>query len=158
MTTSGNRTELVMRLAVPTAIMLASLWYLGSLWDARMRAQNLILVRPVVVAMIPFYLWIVVWEIRRHVALPAGQAAAPPATASIRDQVAFMGASVVSVPLFYVFGAVPATAVLLVASLWILRFRKPLVLILVPVLTSLLLWLIFVQVFGIRIPLFLVPW
>lgn len=158
MTTSGNRTELVMRLAVPTAIMLASLWYLGSLWDVRMRAQNLILVRPVVVAMLPFYLWIIVWEIRRHSVLPAAQEVGIPAAVNARDQVAFMSVSVVSVPLFYLFGAVPATAVLLVVSMWILRFRRPVVLIVAPVLTSLLLWLIFVQVFGIRMPLFLTPW
>lgn len=158
MSTSANRTELVMRLAVPTAIMLASLWYLGSLWDVRMRAQNLILVRPVVVAMLPFYLWVIVWEIRRHSVLPAAQAAGIPAAVNARDQVAFMSVSVISVPLFYLVGAVPATAALLVVSMWILRFRRPVVLFLVPVLTSVSLWLIFIQVFGIRMPLFLMPW
>lgn len=152
------RNEFVARLIVPTAVMAASLWYLGSLWDARMRAQNLILIQPVVVAMIPFYLWVIGFEIRRYRAVLRGEDVVQPAVPANRDHLKFMALAVATVVLFHFFGAVPATLVALVASLLILRINGPLILIGVPLVTTAVLWLVFIRVFGIRMPLFLAPW
>lgn len=148
--------QLAARLAMPTAIMGVCLWYLSSLWDARMRQQNLILILPVVIAMLPFYLWIIVFELRRHAALGD----APPSEAASggnRDHLAFMAVSLGSVALFYLFGAIPATVVTLVVSLLVLHIRSPRILIAMPCVVIFVLWVVFVAIFGIRIPLFLSP-
>lgn len=121
-----------------------------------MREQNLILILPIVIAMLPFWLWIIVFELRRHAAL--GDAPPPEdAGGGNRDHLSFMAVAVVSVALFYLFGAIPATVVTLVASLLVLHIRSPRILIGMPCVVIVVLWLVFVEIFGIRIPLFLSP-
>lgn len=156
MSEARSRNEFIMRLLVPTVIVGASLWYLSSVWNARMRDQNLVMIRPVVVTMIPFYFWIVVFEVRRHLGIGSAPAAAPaPAN---NDHLKLMAIAVLSVALFYLFGAIPATVIVLFASLLGLGVRKPVILAAVPVVTTLVLWLVFIETFGIRMPLFHVPW
>jgi hypothetical protein len=152
------RNEFVVRLIVPTAMMAAALWYLGSLWDARMREQNLILIQPVVIAMIPFYVWVVVFELRRYRTVRAGAGPACGQAPANSDHLRFMAICVVSFPLFYLFGAVPATLVALGASLFTLGMRRPIALIGTSVMVTAVLWLVFVELFGIRMPLVQSPW
>ena len=152
------KVDFVIRLLLASAIMAAAGWYLASLWDARMREQNLILILPVVVAMVPFYLWVLAFEIRRYrqALVDAGEAPAP-AEQGGYEHLYFMGVSIVSVAAFYLFGAVPATIAAMVGGLFLLGVRNPLLLLLLPVGTVLVLWFVFVMGFGIRIPLFLFP-
>lgn len=157
------RNEFFIRIFIATALMGASLWYLGSLWDARMREQNLILIEPVVLIMIPFYLATLWYEYRRyrkelvaagakvHVAVVKSEndAANPE-----RNQIIFMGVAAASVAGFYVLGAIPATIILIVAGLLVLGERRPKVIVITAAVTTFVLWLVFIELFGIRMPLF----
>lgn len=163
------RNDFIIRLLIPTALMAAGLWYLGSLWDARMREQNLILIEPVVILMIPFYLGALFYEYRRYVkevaAARLAAVASSPETRrneagdgeianATRNQALFLVTAAVSVAGFYILGAIPATILLIVAGLLILGVRKPLPLIVTPLVTTLVLWAVFIEIFGIRMPLF----
>jgi hypothetical protein len=161
------RNEFVIRLVIATALMAASLWYLGSLWDARMREQNLILIEPVVLIMIPFYLATIWFEYRRYRkelenAVPVsltGERAKKDANRqdnANRNQIIFMVVAALSVPGFYILGAIPATILLILAGLLVLGERRPLVIAITTAVTTFVLWLVFVELFGIRMPLF--PW
>jgi hypothetical protein len=161
------RNDFIIRLAIATALMGAGLWYLGSLWDARMREQNLILIQPVVLIMIPFYLATIWFEYRRYRkelenAAPArlvGERANEDANLqenANRNQIIFMVIAALSVAGFYILGAIPATILLIVAGLLVLGERRPLVITITAAVTTFVLWLVFVELFGIRMPLF--PW
>jgi len=163
------RNEFIIRLLIPTALMAAGLLYLGSLWDARMREQNLILIQPVVVLMIPFYLAAIFFEYRRYMReMASARTAAVDSTPerdpeesavqqmprAVRNQAIFMGMAAVSVVGFYVLGAIPATLLMILAGLLILGVRRPIILVGAPLITTLVLWAIFVEMFGIRMLLF----
>lgn len=167
MTAEQIRNEFVIRLVIATALMAAGLWYLGSLWDARMREQNLILIQPVVLIMIPFYLATLWFEYRRYRKEMAKAVPAEKATKTVladanlqananRNQFLFMGVAALGVAGFYLLGAIPATLLLIVAGLLVLGERRPMVIAITAGVTTFVLWLVFVQLFGIRMPLF--PW
>lgn len=161
------RNEFIVRLIIATALMAAGLLYLGSLWDARMREQNLILIEPVVIIMIPFYLATLWFEYRRY--RKGLEKAAPVRSAretvrndanlqqnAGRNQILFMAVAALSVAGFYLLGAIPATILLIAAGLLVLGERRPLVIVITAAVTTFVLWLVFVELFGIRMPLF--PW
>jgi hypothetical protein len=154
---ANPRLDLAIRLLIASTMMGLALWYLASLWDARMREQNLILIRPVVLAMIPFYLWVVGYEIGRYrrIVRIGGR---DQARHGSNEHLAFMAVAVASVVGFYLFGAIPATIATLIAGLLVLGVRQAPILVLLPLAVTLALWLVFAQGFGIRIPLFTVPW
>lgn len=163
MPTTKIRNEFIIRIFIATALMGAGLWYLGSLWDARMREQNLILIEPVVLIMIPFYLATLWFEYRRYrkeleaagarahvIAVKNENEAANPE----RNQIIFMLVAAASVAGFYVLGAIPATILLIVAGLLVLGERRPTVIAITALATTFVLWLAFIELFGIRMPLF----
>jgi hypothetical protein len=121
-----------------------------------MREKNLILILPVVVAMVPFYFWVIYFEIQKFRS-ERSQPSPAPAAAVQHDHIVFMAVSVASVALFYLFGAVPATIISIFLGMFLLRIRRPLLLAAVPVLMTLVLWGIFVEGFGVRMPLFAFP-
>lgn len=161
------RNEFIIRLFIATALMAAGLCYLGSLWDARMREQNLILIEPVVIIMIPFYLATLWFEYRRYRkemealssrTTPVGETGG---NANLqenagRNQALFMGVAVLGVACFYILGAILATLIVITAGLLALGERRPMIIVITPLATTAVLWLVFIQIFGIRMPLF--PW
>jgi len=155
----GNaRGDLVIRLLLASAMMAAALWYLSSLWNARMRDQNLILIYPVVIAMLPFYLSVVLYEVRRYRRITAGSDGLGTPRASSYEHIGFMVVAAAGVGAFYLFGGIPATVGILAGGLLVLGVRQPLPLILIPPGVTLALWLVFIKGFGIRMPLWLAPW
>ncbi len=161
------RNEFIIRLIIATTLMAAGLWYLGSLWDARMREQNLILIEPVVIIMIPFYLATLWFEYGRYRKELAKAAPVRRANETVRNdanlqknaernQILFMAVAALSVAGFYLLGAIPATILLIVAGLLVLGERRPLVIAATAAVTTFVLWLVFIELFGIRMPLF--PW
>jgi hypothetical protein len=161
------RNEFIIRLIIATTLMAAGLWYLGSLWDARMREQNLILIEPVVIIMIPFYLATLWFEYRRYRKELAKAAPVRRANETVRNdanlqknaernQILFMAVAALSVAGFYLLGAIPATILLIVAGLLVLGERRLLVIAATAAVTTFVLWLVFIELFGIRMPLF--PW
>ncbi len=58
---------------------------------------------------------------------------------------------------FYLFGAVPATLLSVAGGMFLLRIRRPIQLITIPVVTTAALWLVFIELFGVRMPLFMWP-
>lgn len=167
MTADKIRNEFIIRLVIATALMGAALWYLASLWDARMREQNLIMIQPVVLIMIPFYLATIWFEYGRYrkelEKAGAVRRADEPAKAdanvqdnATRNQMIFMAVAALSVVGFYNLGAIPATMLLIIAGLLVLGERRPLVVAITATVTTFVLWLVFIQLFGIRMPMF--PW
>lgn len=168
MTAEQLRTDFIVRIIIATVLMGAALWYLDSLWDARMREQNLILIRPVVLVMIPFYFATIFFEVRRYRAeLKKVVPAVTPAAGRQRDeastsgnqslnQAIFMAVAAASVAGFYILGAIPATILLIVSGLLVLGERRPVVIAITASVTTFVLWFVFIQLFGIRMPLF--PW
>lgn len=161
------RNEFIIRLIIPTVLMAVALWYLGSLWDARMREKNLILIQPVVLIMIPFYLATLWYEFRRY--RKELKTAKPPLTGARteavdgniqenagRNQLLFMAVAALSVVAFYLLGGIPATILLIVSGLLVLGERRPTVIAITALATTFVLWLVFIELFGIRMPLF--PW
>ena len=150
---SAQRWNFVGRLAVPTVLMAAAALYWASLLDARMREENLILIQPVVIFMLGCYVSVLVFEVRRYRKLTAEVGAAAPREGIARE-LQFIALAVVGAALFWAFGAIPATLAVLAAGMLVLRVRGPVTLIVTSAVTTLLLWAIFVQGFGIRMPLF----
>lgn len=167
MPTAKIRNEFIIRVIIATALMAAGLWYLGSLWDARMREQNLILIQPVVLLMVPFYLATLWFEYRRYrkelenTASQRGTSESAAADANlqenaVRNQILFMAVAALSVAGFYILGGIPATILLIVTGLLVLGERRPLVIAITAAVTTFALWFVFIELFGIRMPLF--PW
>jgi hypothetical protein len=160
------RNEFIIRLIVPTVLMGVALWYWGSLWDARMREKNLILIQPVVLIMIPFYFATLWYEFRRYrkelaTAMSTRTVAAKADDANLqenagRNQFLFMAVAALGVAGFYLLGGIPATILLIVAGLLVLGERRPSVIAVTALVTTFVLWLVFIELFGIRMPLF--PW
>lgn len=158
------KNEFIIRIVIATALMAAGLWYLGSLWDARMREQNLILIEPVVLLMIPFYLATLWFEYRRYqkelsearlrAPVPAAPKSGNETANAERNQILFMVVAAAAVAGFYLLGAIPATILLIVAGLLVLGERRPMVIAITSLVTTFVLWLVFIELFGIRMPLF----
>jgi hypothetical protein len=107
--------------------------------------------------MMPFYLWVVVYEIRRYRQISPRDGDSERKEGDTND-LAFMAVAIASVAAFSFFGAVPATIATLVAGLVVLGVRQASILVLLPPGVTIVLWLVFAQGFGIRVPLFLLPW
>lgn len=165
MSTTTIRNDFIIRVLIATILMGAAVWYLGSLWDARMRELNLILIEPVVFLMIPFYLGALHFEYRRYqkeialaksagamrVTVPDEGDVMPNAS---RNQVLFLALAAVSVAAFYIVGALLATVFMILGGMMILGVRRPAPLIITPILTTFILWLVFIKLFEIRMPLY----
>lgn len=164
MSTTAIRNDFIVRALIATVLMGAGAWYLGSLWNARMRDLNLILIEPVVYLMIPFYLGTLHFEYRRYRKLLAaadGREVVPAVADegelmpnATRNQVRFLAMAAVSVAAFYIFGALIATVFMIVGGMMILGVRRPVPLIVTPVVTTFFLWLVFIELFDIHMPLF----
>lgn len=164
MSTTSIRNEFIIRVLIATVLMGAGAWYLGSLWNARMRELNLILIEPVVFLMVPFYLGTVHFEYRRYrkeLAMAHGTGLGPVVADdgdlmpnASRNQVRFLVLAAVSVAAFYIFGALLATVFMIVGGMMILGVRRPAPLIITPIVTTFLLWLVFIKLFDIHMPLY----
>lgn len=151
------------RLFVATVFMGGALWYLWSLRDAVDRDRNLLLIGPVVLALIPCYLAVLVHEFRRlpersttEAPEPADVAVGEPWVRRIRQNrtLHFIALAIVLVPALSLFGAIPVTAGFVLLGLLVLGVRKISLLVLVPAGTTAGLWAAFVLGLGIRIPLY----
>ena len=162
MSTSNIRNDFIVRVVIATALMIAAAWYLASLWNARMRELNLILIEPVVILMVPFYLGTLNFEYRRYrkeLAAALASTRGPDSGGQSelenagRNQVFFLALAAVSVAAFYTLGGLIATVFMIVGGMMILGVRKPMPLIITPVVTTFFLWLVFIKIFSIRMPL-----
>jgi ABC-type Fe3+-siderophore transport system permease subunit len=164
MSTTTIRNDFIIRVLIATTLMGAGAWYLGSLWNARMRDLNLILIEPVVFLMIPFYLGALHFEYRRYrKQLAAAQGPGPVQVVvdegemmpnATRNQVRFLAMAAISVAAFYIFGALIATVFMIVGGMMILGVRRPVPLIVTPIVTTFFLWLVFIELFDIHMPLY----
>ena len=143
--------EFVGRLAVPTMMMAAATAYWASLLDARMREQNLILIQPVFFFVALCYVLIVIFEIRRFRSVPRAEDGKEFAFAR---HLQFMAVAIGGAVLFPIFGAVPATVALLCGGMLVLGVRNPVTIGVTTVVTTAVLWLVFIQAFGMRMELF----
>lgn len=165
MSTTSIRNDFIVRVLIATVLMGAGAWYLASLWNARMRELNLILIEPVVFLMVPFYLGALHFEYRRYraalaVAHDARRGPDPVAQDgdimpnASRNQARFLAMAAVSVVAFYVFGALLATVFMILGGMMILGVRRPVPLIVTPIVTTFVLWLVFIELFDIHMPLY----
>lgn len=153
---NGNNWNFLGRLLVPTLLLAAATWYWMSLWDARMRDQNLILIQPVVFVIFGCYVLVVIFELRRYRTMlrqgrPTEEIA--PRSWYRNKRLHFMAVAGIGVALFPFAGAIPATLFSVLSGMLVLGVRNVLVLVAVPLCTTTLLWAVFVQGFGIRMPL-----
>lgn len=149
------RWEFLARLAVPTVLMIVGALYWASLLDARMREQNLILIQPVVVCMLAFYASIIVFEIRRYRRILERKHSENSAHGVVEaKQLYFIALAIAGAGAFWAFGAFVASVLILSGGMLLLGVRRPMIIVVVPLLTILVLWFVFVQGFGVRMPLF----
>jgi hypothetical protein len=163
MSANSIRNDFIIRLLIATVLMGSAAWYLGSLWNARMRDLNLILIEPVTFLMIPFYIGTIYFEYsryRKQIALARGASGeqttgtGDSTRSATHDQVRFLAMAAVSVAAFHILGALLATLFMIVAGMFILGVRRPVPLIVTPIVTIFLLWVVFIQLFNIRMPLY----